>query len=523
MDEPSQGSEERQLALLVSGAIDYAIFVLDPEGHVRTWNLGAERLSGYTRAEIVGRHFSVFYTDEDRERNHPAHVLEFAVRDGRYEEEGWRVRKDGSRFWANVVITPLFDDDGTLIGFGKVSRDLTARRLGEEQTRAKALELEAANKQLSEFRQLVSGVRDYAIFMLDPGGRIRSWNAGARHLKGYEPEEIIGRHFSVFYTDADRERDHPAHELELAVRDGRYEEEGWRVRKDGTTFWASVTITAIRDEHDRLTGFAKVTRDLTERKRADEALRRAVDELRAANAELDQFASIAAHDMTDPLRTISGFAEIIERTDLPTEQVKEYAAHIGSSAERLIGMLQGLLTYARAGRSEEPPQAVDLAEVAGLALADLAGLVAEHGAEVEVTVSPGVGVLAHANDVKLVLQNLLSNAVKFADARRPVVRVGADAPSPGIWRVTVQDNGAGIAEVHQRRIFDAFQRAHAGVERGGYGLGLAICQRLVDRHGGMIGVESAAGQGSTFWFTLPSADLQDDLPARLAGAEPLSR
>ncbi len=325
---PDRISEDRQLALLVGHATDYAIFMMDPGGHIRTWNPGAERMKGYRREEIVGKHFSVFYTDEDLVRDHPADELRIATEEGRYEEEGWRVRKDGSRFWANIIITALRGDDGELIGFGKVSRDLTARRLQEEQTRAKALELEAANQQLAEFRRLVSSVRDYAIFMLDPAGHIRSWNAGAQHLKGYEPEEIIGRHFSTFYTAEDRERRHPEHELEIAVREGRYEEEGWRLRKDGSAFWASVTITAVRDESGRLTGFAKVTRDLTERRRNEQALQKAVEELRLSNAELDRFASIAAHDMTDPLRTISGFAEVLLEGDPTAEEAQEYTQHI---------------------------------------------------------------------------------------------------------------------------------------------------------------------------------------------------
>ncbi len=308
-------SEERQLALLVSQATDYAIFMMDPKGFIRTWNPGAERMKGYRRDEIVGKHFSIFYTDEDRARDHPAEELRIAAAEGRDEEEGWRVRKDGSRFWANIVITALRDEDGELIGFGKVSRDLTVRRLAEEQTRAKTLALESVNRELTEFRRLVSSVRDYAIFMLDPAGHVLSWNAGAQRLKGYEHEEIIGRHFSTFYTAEDRARDHPANELRIAVRDGRYAEEGWRIRKDGGRFWASVTITAVRDEDGRLTGFAKVTRDLTERKRNEEALQKAVEELRAANEELDRFAIVAAHDMADPLRTISGFAEVLLEID----------------------------------------------------------------------------------------------------------------------------------------------------------------------------------------------------------------
>ena len=223
---------------------------------------------------------------------------------------------------------------------------------------ARTAELEEANRQLAEYQRLVLSVRNYAIFMIDPTGHILSWNAGARHLKGYAPDEIIGRHFSVFYTAEDRARRHPEEELEVARREGRYEEEGWRVRKDGTMFWASVTITAVHDDEGTLTGFAKVTRDLTARREAEQALRAALDDLRVVNAELDCFAAVAAHDLTDPLRTISGFAGLLNRAELPAAE-REYARHIHESSLRLTGMLQGLLVYARAGRPATEGEPVD--------------------------------------------------------------------------------------------------------------------------------------------------------------------
>jgi PAS domain S-box-containing protein len=354
-----------------------------------------------------------------------------------------------------------------------------------------------------QYALLVSAVRDYAIFMLDPTGHIRSWNLGARHLKGYEPEEIIGRHFSTFYTDVDRERDHPAHELEIAESEGRYEEEGWRVRKDGTTFWASVTITAVRDEDGSLTGFAKVTRDLTERKRAEEALHAAVEELRRTNDELDRFATVAAHDMTDPLRTISGFAEILENSSASLDETRKYATHIRESSTRLAGMLQGLLTYARAGKSDSPLDQVDLVAACRRVITDLSAAIAERGATVESDLPEQACVVAHFHDVQILLQNLISNAVKFADREDPRVNVHAER-TDGMWRVEIQDNGPGIAPSDQERIFRAFERASAAVDRAGYGLGLAICQRVVERHGGEVGVESQPGEGSRFWFTLPA-------------------
>jgi PAS domain S-box-containing protein len=497
-------SEERQLALLVNQAVDYAIFMLDPTGVIQTWNPGAERMKGYTRDEIVGKHFSTFYTEEDKARDHPGEELRIAAREGRYEEEGWRIRKDGSRFWANIVITAVHDEGGELIGFGKVSRDLTVRRLSEEQSRAKALSLEATNRELSEFRRLVSSVRDYAIFMLDPAGHILSWNAGAESLKRYRPDEIIGRHFSTFYTTEDRARNHPAYELEVAIAEGRYEEEGWRVRKDGTTFWASVTITAIRDDEGRLTGFAKVTRDLTERKLSEDALHDAVNELRAANDELDRFASVAAHDMTDPLRTISGFAELLVETDPTPQEREEYTRHILDSSMRLTAMLKGLLAYARAGKAGSASEALDLASVVEQVRDDLAASIRDSGAELVVDFPTGAIVAFEPENLRIVLQNLISNAIKFGDPQRPVVVLSADTDDDG-WRVTVRDNGAGIPPEHQARIFAAFERGPGAARRSGYGLGLAICHRLVERAGGRIGVTSEPGEGASIWFTLPSA------------------
>jgi PAS domain S-box-containing protein len=464
---------------------------------VRTGNRGAERLKGYLPHEIIGRHFSVFYTPEDLARDHPANELRVALRDGRYEEEGWRVRKDGSRFWASVVMTLLRDEEGKPIGFGKVTRDLTTRRMAEEQLRANAADLQTVNRELEQYRRLVAQVRDYAIFMLDPSGHIATWNAGAERLKGYTAGEIIGRHFSTFYTEPDRMRDHPANELEIATREGRYEEEGWRVRKDGTTFWASVTITAVRDDAGTLVGFAKVTRDLTERRQAEDALL-------AANVELDRFASVAAHDMNDPLRTIAGFAELLASRELG-ETEREFAGHIVRTASRMQGLVASLLAYARAGEAGDAPGPVVVADAVGHVVHALTALVEERRADVTVDVAPSAVVHATAADLELVLQNLIANALKFGAPDAPRVKVSAEAAGEG-WRIEVADNGPGIGPADRERIFEAFQRAHPELAQEGSGLGLAICQRLVARHGGHLGVDSEPGQGSRFWVQLPGAD-----------------
>ena len=298
-------SDERRLALLVHAVVDYALYLLTPDGVIVSWNPGARRLKGYEESEIIGKHFSCFFVPEDQERSRPKIALEIAAKEGRFESEGWRVRKDGSQFWALAVLDAIRDENGELLGFVKITRDMTERH-------------EAAKRQIEterRFRQLVEAVVDYAIFHLDPNGTVSSWNAGAQRIKGYAPDEIIGSHFSRFYTEEDRAAGVPDNALETARRSGKFEAEGRRVRKDGTQFWASVVIDAIRNEAGELVGFAKVTRDITERIEAQRMLRETQEQL-AASQKMDAIGQLSggiAHDFNNLLMIVIGNLETVQR------------------------------------------------------------------------------------------------------------------------------------------------------------------------------------------------------------------
>ncbi|HWK88588.1 MAG TPA: PAS domain S-box protein, partial [Longimicrobium sp.] len=398
--------------LLVESVHDYAIFALDVNGCVLSWNAGAQRIKGYTRDEIVGRHFSTFYPQSDIDAGKPPWELEVAAREGRLEDEGWRLRKDGTRFWANVVITALHAPSGELVGFAKVTRDLTNRRNAEESLRESE----------ERFRLLVHSVKDYAIFMLDPGGHIASWNEGAQRIKGWTEQEILGRHFSTFYPPEELAK--PAWELEEAIEHGRVEDEGWRLRKDGTRFWANVVITALRNPEGELLGFTKVTRDLTERRRAEaetlDAARR-VAEAEAANQAKTEFLAAMSHELRTPLNAIGGYAELLAMgvRGPVTEEQRTDLEKIQRSQRHLLNIINDLLNFSRieAGRVDYDVRRVPLRE----SVETVAGLMESQavGKGVHLVRDPCLDdVAVTADPVKLdqIIFNLCSNAVKFTEA-----------------------------------------------------------------------------------------------------------
>jgi PAS domain S-box-containing protein len=479
---------------LVGSISEYAILLLTPEGNIASWNLGAERLKQYKPGEIIGKHFSIFYPEADVARDKPAMELREAAAQGRFEDEGWRIRKDGSRFWANVVITAVRDDQGHLIGFGKITRDLSDRREAE-----------------LRYRQLVEGVTDYAIFSLDPHGNVTSWNSGAERIKGYTPDEIIGKHFSKFYTREDAEAGLPQKVLETAQSTGHYEGEGWRVRKGGVRFWSSVVVTPLRDENGELLGFSKITRDISDRKRLLDKIQEHAEELEfriaereRTNAELESFSYSVSHDLRAPLRAIEGFTDIV-LTDFGNElspPVVEHLQQVVKAAGRMNRLVQDLLDYSRLTRIELPPSRVKVITAINEACAQI-----EEGLRKKVTVSADsqLFVSAHAPTLRQILLNLINNGLKFYPAgKAPHVEIAAKREGSRVV-ISVRDEGIGIAPQHQERIFEVFERLHTIADFPGTGIGLAIVKRGIERMGGTVALESAPGKGSTFYIALPAA------------------
>jgi PAS domain S-box-containing protein len=495
-----QGAELSRL--LIASVGDYAIFALDPGGHVLTWNTGAARIKGYTAEEIIGRHFSTFYTPHDIERGHPTFELAEATRVGRFEDEGWRVRKDGSLFWANVVITALRDQRGDLVGFAKVTRDLTDRRAAEESLRQSE----------ERFRLLVEGVRDYAIFMLDPGGHVMSWNAGAEALKQYRADEIIGRHFSTFYPAKDVADEKPARELEIALREGRYEEEGWRIRKDGSAFWANVLITAVRAADGTPVGFSKVTRDLTERQKAQERLvaeTRRLAEIETASRTKSEFLTAMSHELRTPINATMGYADLLlmEVAGPVAGRQRDYVQRIRTSQEHLLGIINDLLNYGRieAGQLAYEIAEAPLREMVERVVPMVSPQAAVKGLSLVVRPCGALPVRVDRTKGEQIVLNLLSNAVKFTPAGGRVA-VTCDVVD-GFGRITVEDTGPGVAPEKHEAIFAPFVQLGRSLSSGheGTGLGLAISRDLARAMGGDVVVESAVGEGARFTLTLPAA------------------
>jgi len=497
--EPPLPARDDRFRVLVESVKDYAIFVLDPQGRVETWNLGAELIKGYRPHEIIGKNIELFYTPEDRSRKYPAQLLALARAQGRVEDEGWRVRKDGSRFWADVVITALRNSEGALTGYAKVTRDLTERQKAEDQRRRRDDEL---LKSEERFRLLVEGVEDYAIFMLDPLGHVATWNSGAERIKGYAAKEIIGRHFSLFRVEAERQAGRCEQELEIATRRGRFEEEGWRVRKDRSLFWANMVLTAIRNPAGELVGFAKVTRDLTDRRRLEE------ERLQRAHAEeavrlRDQFLSIASHELRTPLTAVQiDLQGLQERLGEGDPRMAKRLGRAVRNADRLGALVESLMDVSRIadGKVVLKPDTMDLVQTTAQVVDSFRESAARAGC---VLSFEGAGPIFGCWDrlrLEQVILNLLSNAFKYAAGAPVGLTVSVEA---GQAVLEVSDRGPGVPEADLVRIFGRFERAASIRHYGGLGLGLYLSREIIEGHGGTIDARNPSAGGARFTIRLP--------------------
>jgi PAS domain S-box-containing protein len=493
---------EDRFQLLVEAVIDYGIFMLDPQGVVVSWNSGAEKLKGYTRDEIIGQHFSVFYPPEAIASGWPEEELRRARKLGRFEDEGWRLRKDGSRFWANVVITAIHGASADIVGFVKVTRDLTERRRHEEELRVSE----------ERFRLLVESLSDYAVFMLDVDGTVRSWNTGAQTLEGYAAADIIGRHFSVFYTPQDQLEGKPAADLRAARANGRLESEGWRVRKDGTLFWANVVVTAVYGRNGELFGFSKVTRDMTERRR--------LEELELSSRRMNEFLAMLAHELRNPLAPIRNAVTVMQLEPLGSPALRNCRDIIDRQLSHMTRLVDELLDIGRltTGKVKLRQELLRLGDVISNSVETARPLIEtrRHSLNIEL---PGHSVYVRGDATRMsqILQNLLVNAAKYTPHGGQIT-LKAEVLS-GLAVISVSDNGRGIAPTELQDIFHLFtQGSNERPDESGLGIGLTLARSLAEQHGGTLDAQSPGpGLGSTFVLRLPTVAVS---PSEVPGPAP---
>jgi PAS domain S-box-containing protein len=511
-----------QYRLLVDRITDYAIYMLDPDGYVISWNAGAERFKGYTEEEILGEHFSRFYPEEDRKAGLPQRALATAAAEGRFETEGWRIRKDGSRFWAHVILDPIHTPDGTHVGFAKITRDLTERK-----------QVEAELKRSEQhFRLLVQGVTDYAIYMLDPEGRVTSWNVGAERIKGYKPEEIIGQHFSRFYTEEDRLAGQPQRGIETARREDRFENEGWRVRKDGSRFWASIVIDAIRADTGEVIGFAKVTRDISEKMKAQRALERAREELFQAQKmeAIGQLTGGIAHDFNNLLMVVLGSLEIARKRVGADQRVIPLIDNAIQGAQRGAALTQRMLAFSR--RQQLHLQPIDIpALIDGMMGLLQRSLGPSIFLETDLPASlPKIS--SDANQLETAILNLVVNArdsmpgggVILITARESAMPDEDIAPADPTARhvcLAIVDRGEGMDPETLAAAATPFFTTK-GIGKG-TGLGLSMVQGLTEQSGGRLILKSSRQEGTAaeMWFPVIEAARLAELQEQPVPVEPV--
>lgn len=517
-NEELQLSEERYHKM-IEEVEDYAILLLDKDGIIQNWNKGAEKIKGYSQEEILGKHFSTFYLLGDRESGLPQKLLNEAKERGKAVHEGWRMRKDGTQFWGSIVLTALHDESENVIGFSKVTRDLTDKKLAEDRLHEYTAHLNRRTEELraseERYHKMIEEVEDYAIILLDKDGIVQNWNKGAEKIKGYQQEEIVGKSFSQFYFPKDQEAGLPYMLLAQAKETGKAVHEGWRRRKDGSRFWGSIVLTALHDKLNNIIGFSKVTRDLTERKLTEDQVREYADQLEFQNKELEQFAYAASHDMKEPLRKIHLYNSFVVESsaNILDEQSREFLNRSIKAVNRLAGLIEDLLTYSKTTMAFESFEKIDLNEI-------VEEIKEMHSEEIQqLTLNFEISRLPVIYGVRFQIRqlifNLVNNAIKY---RRPGKTVlieiqarlvaGSDIgetdadPSRKYQRVSISDNGLGFDPQFADKIFLIFHRLANHSARGS-GIGLAICKKIVQNHHGFIKATGQMNEGARFDIYLP--------------------
>lgn len=487
--------------LLEESLTDYAVFSIDREGLVTSWNPGVEQVLGYPPTEFVGLPFEALFTLEDRALARPAEELARAAATGRSDDKRFHVRRDGSRFPADGVVRAIAGTTG-VHGYLKVMHDASRQRHASD----------ALRDSEERYRLLVENVRDYAVFLLDARGHVASWTAEAQRMKGYAPHEVVGQHLRVFFTQEDRDNGMPERELARAAADGRAEGEGWRVRKDGTRFWGDEIVAPIRDEDGSLRGFAKIVRDLTARQLAAIEQRELYAQAHEANRLKDEFLDMVSHELRTPLNAILGWSHLLAlaATEFDATQTRAVQA-ITRNAQIQVQLVDDLLDVSRivSGQVKLQVETAILADVVKGAVDSVRPAASAKSIDLSFHIEPRDALVRADRDrLQQVIWNLLSNAIKFTPSGG---RVDLWATTTaGDTEIVVADNGIGIDPAVLPFVFDRFRQADSSTTRrhGGVGLGLAIVRHLAEQHGGTVEVAShGLGAGATFTVRLPAPQI----------------